>query len=171
VAGIKLIDKTDGVTIPYIINRLLHPEIHQWLFDDYCGLVEIAIIFFDVRTIVYGIFSQGNPEPIGVIWFTGVIPYRDCTLNIALFKQDDRDQGIITEPRGDKPSIAEMIKNDMVVRFHIHSVSANCIEGNEISKYCLEKFGFKKIGVKEKCIFADGVYKDIELYYLLLEEA
>lgn len=170
-AGIKLIDKTDGATIPYIINRLLYPEIHQWLFDDYYGLVEIAIMFYDARTIVYGIFEKGNSTPIGVVFFVNTIPYRDAILYAALFDPEDRNQKKLTEPRGDKPSVAEMVKEDMKNRFKTHSCSANVIEGNETSIKVLEHLGFKKIGTKPKAIFAGGSYKNIELYYLLLEEA
>ena len=168
--GIKLLDKTQVITIQYILNELLKPDIHQLLFDDYYGYGEIGLLLMDPRTVVYGVFEQGRPEPVGVVFFVGMIPYRDCILYSAVFDPDKRRQGKMTAAPEGKLSVAERIKQDMIQRYHIHSCSAQAIEGNEASVHILEKLGFKKIGTKEKCVFTGGQYKDVHQYYLLLGE-
>ena len=162
-AGIKLITKDSYPTINYIINELLKPDIRRVLFDDIMGISEISRLLFDGNTLIYGIFEKGLPEPFGVVFFTGVVPYRDCYLYGAVFSKEDRNQGKITE-------IYERIKEDITGRFFVSSVTANVIGKNLASTKTLEKVGFKKIGVKPQAIMVGGKKKDLTIYYLLLAD-
>ena len=161
-AGIKRIKKEDGsVTISYIVNELLKPDIRKVLFDDALGGGDISILLNANTTRIYGIFHKGLPEPAGVVVFVGVWPYRDCTVYSAIFDKENRKKGMITE-------VYEQIKKDIVARDAIHSVTAQTVGNNIAPMKTLEKIGFKKIGVKPKAIFCDGKYKDITTFYMLL---
>jgi len=161
-AGIKFLEKS-SVTLNYIINQLLTPEIHQKLFDDGAGMNEIVLQMYDMRTILYGVVEQGKPEPIGVVWFDNVTPYRNATLSAVMFDPKNRAQHKLSP-------LFEKIKFDMIKRFSIHHFSSYVILPNETSEAILKKLGFKKIGVKEKYIFAGGEYRDMALYYRLAVE-
>jgi len=112
---------------------------------------------------MYGVFHEGKPEPIGVVFFTNVIPYRNCMLYSCIFSKEHRGKGKIND-------VIEKIKIDFRIRFHVHSVESQMIGKNEASLHMLKKLGFKEIGVKKKAIFSGGKYKDLTIYYLLLEE-
>jgi RimJ/RimL family protein N-acetyltransferase len=159
-AGIKFLEK-NSITINYIINQLLNPEIHKKLFDDASGITELAIIMYDPRTIIYGIFEQGKPEPIGAVWFEGTMPYRGGVLAAVIFDPKNRGKKKL-EP------LFKLIETDITKRFALNSCSSYVILPNEASEKVLEKLGFKKIGIKEKYIYADGQYKDLAIYYRLL---
>jgi len=160
-AGIRLLDK-NPVTINYILNRLFDPEIRHVLYDDSWGDTELSLLLYDSRTIIYGIMEAGKPEPIGVVYFSGVKAYRDCVLTGIIFDPAKRDKGIITAQ-------VEKIKADMRNRFAVHSVTACAIGDNQGSKKFLERLGFQKVGVKPKSIKAAGEYQDLTIYYLLFE--
>ena len=160
--GIKFLSKDNYVTLNYVINQLLKPELKKALFDDYMGISEITAIIYSGNTAVYGVFHKGLPEPCGVMFFTGVVPYRDCYLYSCIFDKEDRKKGIINE-------IIPKVKNDIQKRFAIHSVSANIIGKNDASKYILEKMGFKKVGVKSDYLMINGDYKDLQEYYMILD--
>lgn len=167
-AGIKLLNNTINngqrdVTVDYVINCLLMPDIHQALFDDLWGYSEVAALMYSPLTKVYGIFHEGKPEPIGIVFFTNVIPRRDCNLYAAIFSKEHRKQGKITE-------VHKKIKIDFFARNYPSSVSAYVIEKNPGSSHFLEKMGFKKIGVKEKSIVVNGKYKNLSIYFLLNKE-
>ena len=162
-AGIRLLDKDGYTTINYIINELLKPDIRKVLFDDCLGGGDIYNLLNATTTKIYGIFSKGLPEPAGVVIFTGVWPYRDCTLYSAIFDKENRKKGMITE-------VYEQIKKDIIERFAVYSVTAQTVGNNIASVKALEKIGFKKVGVKPKAIFSDGKYKDITIFYMLLAE-
>ena len=116
------------------------------MFDDCLGGGDIQRLLYDPSTVIYGIFSKGKPEPAGVVFFTGVWPYRDCTVYSSIFNKEDRNTGMITEVYG-------KIKDDIVRRFKIHSVTAQTVGNNSASMKTLEKIGFKKIGTKPRAIF------------------
>ena len=160
-AGIKRITKDSTVTINYIVNELLRPDIRKVLFDDALGGGDISNLLNATTTKIYGIFHKGLPEPAGVVIFTGVWPYRDCTVYSAIFDKENRKKGMITE-------VYEQIKKDIVARDAIHSVTAQAVGNNIASMKTLEMMGFKKVGVKPKAIFVDGKYKDITTFYVLL---
>ena len=164
-AGIRRIknDDIEDLTIKYILNQLVTPEIRHVLFDDVWGYNDIKALIFNSSTRIYGIFAEGKPEPLGAVFFTGVIPYRDCYLYGVIFDKDKRKQGTISQ-------IYEKIKNDIIKRDLVSSFSANIIGNNPASVHILEKIGFKKIGIKKKSIESGGKSKDLHLYYLLLEE-
>jgi RimJ/RimL family protein N-acetyltransferase len=161
-AGIKRIEKDSTVTIDYIVDRLLRPDIRKALFDDALGAGDISMLLNATTTKIYGIFSRGLPEPAGVVIFTGVWPYRDCTVYSAIFDKENRKKGMITE-------VYEQIKKDIIERHAIHSVTAQTVGNNIASMKTLEMMGFKKVGVKPKAIFSDGKYKDITIFYVLLD--
>ena len=161
-AGIRRIEKDSTVTIDYIINELLKPDIRKALFDDALGGGDISNLLNANTTKIYGIFSKGLPEPAGVVIFTGVWPYRDCTVYSAIFDKENRKKGMITE-------VYEQIKKDIMERHAVHSVTAQTVGNNIASMKTLEMMGFKKIGVKPKAIFSDGKYKDITIFYVLLD--
>jgi len=146
-----------------IINNLLIPEIHQVLFDDLWGYSEIRALMYSPLTKVYGIFHEGKPEPIGTVFFTGVIPYRNCTFYACIFSKEHRGKG-----KGN--SVLDAIRTDFKIRFHPHSVEAHMIGKNEKTSHFLKKLGFKEIGTKKKAIFSGGRYRDLTDYYLLVEE-
>jgi len=162
--GIKLIKKENYPCLNYIINRLLEPDIKKHLFDDYMGISEITALLYSGNTIVYGLFQKGLPEPFGCVFFTGVVPYRDCYLFGAIFDRENRNQGKATE-------IYELIYKDIIERFSVSSATANVIGKNLASIKILEKIGFKKIGIKPKAIMVEGKKKDLTIYYILAEEA
>lgn len=162
-AGIRLIKKDSYVTINYIVNELLKPEIRKVLFDDALGGGDISNLLNATTTKIYGIFSKGLPEPAGVVIFTGVWPYRDCTLYSAIFNKENRKKGMITE-------VYEQIKKDIIERFAVHSVTAQTVGNNIASVKALEKIGFERIGVKKKAIYSNGKYQDITIFYVLLAE-
>lgn len=159
-AGIKLLEK-NSVTLNYVVNELLKPDLRQVIFDDACGGMEIGALLYDPFTVVYGIMEGGKPEPIGVVYFSGVMPYRTATVSAAIFNSAKRDKGIITAQ-------VEKIKADMIRRYATHSIKAAVTGDNEGSKKLLERIGFKKVGVMPEAIMADGKYQDLTLYYLLL---
>lgn len=160
--GIKLIKKDNYPCLNYIVNQLLQPELKKVLFDDYVGISEITAILYSVNTVVYALFHKGIHIPCGVVFFTGVVPYRDCHLYSAIFDKEDRKKGIIND-------IIPKVKNDMQKRFAIHSVSANIIGNNSASKHILEKMGFEKVGVKPDYIMIEGKYRDLQEYYINLD--
>ena len=162
-AGIKRIKKDSTVTINYIVNELLKPDIRKVLFDDALGGGDISMLLNANTTKIYGIFSRGLPEPAGVVFFTGVWPYRDCTVYSAIFNKENRKKGMITE-------VYEQIKKDIIARDAIHSVTAQTVGNNIASMKTLEMMGFEKIGVKKKAIYSGGSYKDITIFYVLLDE-
>jgi RimJ/RimL family protein N-acetyltransferase len=94
--------------------------------------------------------------------FTGVWPYRNATVYSAIFDKENRKKGMITE-------VYEQIKKDIIDRFAVHSVTAEAIGNNTASMKTLEMMGFKKVGTKPKAIFVDGKYKDITIFYVLLD--
>ena len=161
-AGIKRIKKDSTTTINYIVNELLKPDIRKLLFDDALGGGDISALLNATTTKIYGIFHRGLPEPAGVVFFTGVWPYRDCTVYSAIFDKEDRKKGMVTE-------VYEQIRKDIVARDAIHSVTAQTVGNNIASMKTLEKIGFKKVGVKPKAIFSEGKYKDITIFYMLLD--
>jgi len=161
-AGIRLIKSDSYVTINYIVNELLKPNIRKVLFDDALGGGDISLLLNANTTKIYGIFSRGLPEPAGVVFFTGVWPYRDCTVYSAIFDKENRKKGMITE-------VYEQIKKDIIERFAVHSVTAQTVGNNVASMKTLEMMGFKKIGVKPKSIYSDGKYKDITIFHVLLD--
>ena len=160
--GIKLLKKDNYVTLNYVVNQLLRPELKKVLFDDYMGISEITTLIYSVSTVVYGLFHKGLPEPCGVVFFTGVVPYRDTFLYSAVFDAEDRKKGIINE-------IIPQVKNDIQKRFAVHSVSANIIGNNSASKHILEKMGFEKVGIKKNYIMINGDYRDLQEYYMILD--
>ena len=162
-AGIKRLNYGDSeTTFNLIINELLKPDIRKLLFDDALGGGDIELLFRQRTTKTYGIFHRGLPEPLGVVFFTGVWPYRDCTVYSAIFDKENRKKGIITEKYKE-------IKKDIIARYAIHSVTAQAVGNNIASMKTLEMMGFKKVGVKPKAIFSDGKYKDITIFYMLLD--
>lgn len=162
-AGIKLLEKGDNgsTTINYIVNELLKPEIRKVLFDDCLGGGDISSLLNARTTKIYGIFHKGLPEPAGVVVFTGVWPYRNCTVYSAIFDKENRKKGMITEVFG-------QIKKDIISRFAVHSVTAEAIGNNTASMKTLEMMGFKKVGVKKRAIYSNGKYQDITIFYVLL---
>ena len=161
--GIKFLSKDNYVTLNYVINQLLKPDLKKALFDDYMGISEITTLIYSGNTVVYGIFQRGLPEPAGVVFFTGVVPYRECYIYGVLFNSEDRKKGIMTE-------LQKTIADDIRKRFSIKSVTANIIGNNSGSKKILEKIGFQKIGTKPQAIMIDGKYRDLHIYYYLWED-
>jgi len=163
-AGIKFIGDKNYVTLNYLANQLIKPEVKKHLFDDGYGWSEVAAVLFNARTVIYGIFSKGRPEPVGVVFFEGVIPYRNATLYACIFSAENRKKGLIND-------VIPKIKKDIVARFSIHSVVANIIGKNDASSHMLEKMGFKKIGTKKKFLIVGGKYQDLTEFYLELEKS
>lgn len=161
-AGIKILDK-NYITINYIINELLKPDLRKNLFDDAWGMSEISTILYDMRTIIYGVFEKGRPEPIGIVFFTNTVPYRDCNLYGCIFDAENRKKGKMNE-------IYERIKADLKIRYLVNSVSACVIGNNSGSAAMLEKMKFKKVGKKKNAIFTDGKYQDLTMYYYLFSD-
>jgi len=162
-AGIKFIETNNYTLINFIVNQLLRPEIKKYLFDDIMGISEIARLMYSPTTMIYSIHEKGKPEPIGVVFFTNAIPYRDCGLYMVIFDKEKRQQGTMTE-------IHERVMKDAITRWRPHSATANVLGRNLASMKMLEKMGFKKIGVKPRCIVVDGKHKDITEYYLVSED-
>ena len=160
--GISFLSKDKYTTLDYIINKLLVPDVKKHLFDDNMGIYGIRAVIYSDSTAVYGIFHKGLPEPCGVMFFTGLFPYRDCYLYSCIFDKEDRKKGILNE-------IIPKVKNDIQKRFAIHSVSANIIGKNDGSKHILEKMGFEKVGVKPDYIMINGDYRDLSEYYMILD--
>lgn len=165
-AGIKRLDR-DARTLNYIVNQLLNPEIRQVLFDDVVGRSELVGLIFDPHTVVYGVFEKGVAVPIGVIFFAGVVPYRDCILYAVIFDKKNRTQGKLTTPMKNGKTICEIVKNDVVDRFGINSATSYVIGKNPVSEHLLGKLGFKKIGVKPQAIVSGGKHRDLSIYYYL----
>ena len=159
-AGIKLLKKNQ-MQINFVINELLNPDIKKALFDDYYGGNEIALLLYDPRTVVYGVMEQGKPEPVGVIFFSGVRAYRNCDLYAVVFDKSKRNKHKLS-------SILEKVKIDLVKRYSINSITANVIGKNEASFHLLEKQGFERVGTMKKAIRSNGKYQDLIAYYLLL---
>lgn len=159
-AGIKLLEKTnDNMTL--IIHKLLQPEIRQYLFDDMIGWQDITATLYAGDTLVYGVFEKGRPVPIGVVFITGVAPYRSGCLFAVNFDKENRGKGKMI-------GIAPQIASDLITKFKLHSLQSKVIGDNPRSKKILEGFGFEYIGTKKEFIFCGGEYKDVHEYYLLL---
>ena len=162
-AGIKRITKDSTTTINYIVNELLKPDIRKLLFDDALGGGDISNLLNMNTTKVYGVFHRGLPEPAGVVFFTGVWPYRSAVLYACVFSKENRKKGLIND-------VIPQIKKDIKERYAIHSVVAHVVGKNDASSHVLEKTGFKKVGVKPEFIFCNGKYRDLTEYYLILED-
>ena len=161
-AGIKLLDKTPQ-NLNFIVNELLKPEVKNKLFDDVYGQVELGMVFGDPRTAIYGIFEKGLPKPIGVVFFVGIIPYRNCFLYAAIFDKDNRKKGKMS-------SVMKIIEEDMIKRFAIHTVTTYVIGKNPASEASLKKMGFSKLGTRKEAIVVNGAYKDLTTYFRLLKD-
>ena len=146
--------------VNYIINQL------QRSFDNAAGIPEVSILMYNPKTRIYGIFKQGKPEsePIGAVWFDSVIPFfRNATLNAVIF--DPRNSA-----KHKLSILFNRIKLGIVKRFFSHSFSCFVLWPAESSETTLRELGFKKVGLKEKYIFANGQYRDLALYYRLAVE-
>jgi len=159
-AGIKLLDKRPE-HLNYIINELLKPELRTVMFDDMIGMAELAVMLYEPFTFVYGIFEKGHPVPTGCVILDGLRPFRGCELHAAIFKPENRNAKRIQ-------AIANLIKGDLMFRWHLHYASARVISTNVTSKHLLEKLGFTKIGTKPGNVFAGGAYQDVDEYYQVL---
>jgi RimJ/RimL family protein N-acetyltransferase len=161
-AGIRLLDKSQ-VTINYIINELLKPEIHKLLFDDMEGITEISLLLYDPRTVIYGIFSKGKPEPAGVVYFAYTVPYRNAVLCAVIFDPNNRNKDMIS-------SVMEIIKKDFLYRYSPHTVISYITGENKVSEHMLEKLSFKLIGIRTDGIFADGRYQNVKIYQFINQQ-
>lgn len=162
-AGFTFLKDKVPSTVNYIINELLKPENKNALFDDYLGITEVSILMYDGRTAIYPFFEKGRPEPIGIVFFTGITHYRSAVLYACMFDKKHRNQGIIKQ-------WADKIKFDFIKRFAIHSVISYVIDKNPVSEHLLEKMGFKKIGVRKEAIMVKGKYRDLTEYYMIIKE-
>ena len=160
-AIVRLLDKNQEI-INFIVIELLQRELHMQLFDDTWGSAQIHSLLCDPHTVIYGIFEKESEKPIGVVFFTNTVPRRDCNLYVCLFSEDDRNKGKIRK-------LCD-IKKDFIKRFKVNSISSGTIGHNPVSVHILEKFGFKKIGIKEKYLVSGGEYRDVTIYYLLIED-
>ena len=88
--GIKLLKQTPEF-MNFIINELLKPPLRYSLFDDFIGMDGMQRIFYSKYTYTWGIMAKGRPEPIGVIFVTGAVPYRSCSLYVAIFNEENRN--------------------------------------------------------------------------------
>jgi len=161
-AGIKLLKKTPQ-NLNYIVNHLVNPDAKKYLFDDFYGYTEISSVLYSPVTFIYGIFSKGEPEPKGAVFFTSAIPYRSADLYGIIFDKSLRGKGLIKE-------VTEKIENDIRRRIHLKSVSASIIGKNDAVEHILGELGFEKIGVKKKYIVTGGKYKDVNIYYKVFKE-
>lgn len=162
-AGIRFLDKQDDeVTLNFIANKLIDPEIKKAFFDDIFGVDDIYYLLNFRFTKIYAIHEKGLPEPMGIVMFTNCVPYRDCTMLAVIFDKKDRKKGHIN-------AHYEKIRKDMMKRFSPHSCTSYIIGKNPASEHMLKKLGFKKIGTKEKYKRINGKYEDFTEYYLLLE--
>ena len=163
-AGLRLLTwEKSSTTINYIVNELLKPDVRKVLFDDIVGGGDIELLFKLKTTVIYGIFHRGLPEPVGLVFFTGVWPYRSAVLYSCIFSKENRKKGLIND-------VVPQIKKDIKERYAIHSVVAHVVGKNDASSHILEKMGFEKVGVKPEFIMSDGKYKSITEYYLILED-
>lgn len=145
----------------FIINELLAPEIRHTLFDDVYGYQEITSILYAPSTVVFGIFNKGHPDPIGTIILTGALPFRNAYIYVAIFEKENRNKKVLH-------SIIEDLKKEITKNFRLSSITAHVIGENLTSEHLLDKMEFKKIGTKEKAIVTFGEYRDIHIYYKLL---
>jgi len=159
-AGIKLLEK-NLINISYIVHRLSVPELHQKLFDDRWGSDYTESILADQRTIIYGLFEKGRPEPMGVVWFSDIVPYRGCTLFAAIFELENRHQHKLTP-------LMPIIQKDFLSKVPVRTCSTYLILPNEDSVAVLAKLGFHLVGVREKYVCSGGEYKDQAIYYRIL---
>jgi len=150
--------------VNYIINQL------QRSFDNAAGIPEVSILMYDPKTAIYGIFEQGKPEsePIGAVWFDSVIPFfRNATLNAVIFDPQNLAKRKLS-------LLFDRIKHGVCIvkRLFFHSFSTFVLwpAVNEASETTFKELGFKKVGTKEKYIFANGQYRDLALYYRLAAE-
>lgn len=150
------------VLVDYIVDKLTDPRNKRLIFDDNWGWKEIQGALHHPQTVLYAVRERGLEEPVAVVFFTNAMPYRDCVLWSCVFDKKDRNQGKIS-------AVADDIKKDLIARVRPHSVSAFTAHGNDHSAHLLEKMGFEKVGKKRKYIRMDGVYRDITIWYLLLE--
>jgi len=165
-AGPKLLDNTvkGDTKINHIVNFLVSiPDVHDSLFDDNWGVESIEALLYHPRTMVYGIFHEGKPEPIGTVFFTGVFPYRNCVLFAAIFDKKDRLQGKMKD-------VFEKIKTDFILRKRPSSCTGYVAGKNPVPSHFLEKLGFKKKATFEKFLVSNGKRKDVTIYYMINEE-
>jgi len=166
-AGIKLLDNSvlrGNMKVNRIVYHLVStPSVHDSLFDDNWGLESIEALIHHPRTLVYGIFHEGKPEPIGTVFFTGVTSFRNCYLFAAIFDKKNRLQGKMKD-------VWEKIKIDINLRQRPSSFMACVIEKNPVPSHFLEKMGFKKKHTIEKFIISNGKRKDVTFYYMINEE-
>ena len=159
-AGIKILEK-NLVNISYVVHRLSAPELHRKLFDDRWGSDYTEAILASERTIIYGLFEKGRPEPMGVVWFSEIIPYRGCTLSAAVFEPENRHQHKLTP-------LMPIIQKDFLSKVPVKNCSTFVILPNDDSVAVLLKLDFKLVGVREKYVSSGGEYKDQAIYYRIL---
>lgn len=156
-AGITLFKKT-AFAVFHLTDRLLDPQVRYRLFDDNYGQAEIAALLGDPKTWVWGIMEKGRPEPAGVVFFSNVNIYRDCTMYACIFNKDNRNKGKLQEVIPD-------IEKDLLKRACVHSISAYTIGENAASRHLLKKNGFRLVGVKKEGILSKGKYRDLYCFY------
>jgi RimJ/RimL family protein N-acetyltransferase len=159
-AGIKLLEKRPE-HLNFIVNELLKPELRGVLFDDAMGFGEINILLYDPFTFIYGVFEKGHPVPIGCVILEGLRPFRGCQLHAAIFKPENRNAKKME-------GIAQMVKNDLLLKWNLHYVEARIVAGNVVARHLLEKLGFTKVGTKPGNIVTNGKYTDVDEYYVVI---
>jgi RimJ/RimL family protein N-acetyltransferase len=154
----------DPAIINLIIADLLKPQNRVLLFSDWWGQAELASLLYSPSTVIYGIFEkEGKPEPLGLVFFSNVAPFHDCSLWAIFFDAKDRNPEIARE-------LYNSIKPDLLSRYHVHSISTKVIGDNPAYKEMLEAVGFERVGVYKRCIPNGGDYKDVTIYHHLMED-
>lgn len=159
-AGIKRLEKRPE-HLNYILNELLKPSVHQALFDDMMGMIEIGALLYDPLNIVYGIFEKGHPVPIGCVLLLNVRPYRGCQVHAAIFDPEKRNAKRMQ-------GVAQAVARDMIYLQNLHYVETRTVAGNDMAQHLIEKLGFKKVGTKPGNAIVNGKYVDVDEYYAVL---
>jgi len=161
-AGIKRLEKTPDY-INFLTNNLLVPDTRKALFDDALGWEHISAMLYSPSTIIYGIFERGLPEPIGMVVFVGVMPYRGCDIKAVIFDPEKRKQGLFSQ-------FIDNILIEVITDNRLRYVSARVIgdKQNDALNGFLEKLGFKYLCRREDSVFSGGEYQNVHEYHLVV---
>jgi len=159
-AGIKLLDKKPE-HLNYIISELIRPENRTFFLDDMDGWEDVALMLYNPKSIVYGIFEKGRPVPIGTVFITGTTPFRSGIINAIIFDPENRGAGKLR-------SVVEQVKHDLLYRWHLHSIEARVIGDNAVVAGLLDTLGFIKCGKLPENVMVGGKFCDVNIYTMIL---
>jgi RimJ/RimL family protein N-acetyltransferase len=158
---VKKIPANDRL-IMHITQRLLAPEVKPLLFDDFMGFAETYSLLGHPRTLVFGIFRDGLTYPLGTVFFTGIVPYRNANMYAVIFDAQYRGKKILQK-------VLDDVKKQLLDTYPLSSIETQVLKDNESSIHLLTKNKFKKLGSRADALVINGEPREVIYFYRILE--